>query len=214
MSETMKYEQISTSVLKNNLIAPESTEEDNENLSNNKQLQSQIISKSNNFRTIERSNNLTRADEKIDRVKKLSKKLSKLQIQESERPLKLSKFKTRFEAVEENLIFSYETLKSKYNTLRDHTAIMKKKLEEQTENKEDFKRSVTDKLKNFQNRSKNMILEEKDNFKSYCDLVCMKLEAELIKCETELKRDDDTLLKNINDIKEYIRVSQKILFEN
>lgn len=210
-------EKISTSILKNNLFNPESSED--ENTSYNRESHSPFnnnnhnINKTTNIQNNKINNNInernfsTREDEKINRVRKLSEKLSKLQIQEKENPSsKLVKLETKFEAVEENLQYSLETLKSKYNTLKEHTAIMKKRLEEESENKEDLKRNITEKLKNLQTRVKTMILEEKEHFKFYTDNICTKLEAELIKCETEIKKDDDTLLKNINDIKESIRV--------
>jgi hypothetical protein len=205
MSEKIKYEHISTSILKNNLIAPESTEEDNDNIYH-KESQSQMNSKSNNFRTIERSSNHSRADQKINRVRELSEKLSKIQIQDNERSNIISNLENNFQTAEENLLFSCETLKNKYNTLKDHSSMMKKKLEGELENKDDFKINITEKLKKLQNKARSMILEEKDHFISYSDSICMKLEGEFIKYDTELKRDNDALLININDIKENIIV--------
>jgi len=83
---------------------------------------------------------------------------------------------------------------------------MKQRLEEESENKEDLKRNISEKLRNLQTRIKSTILEEREHFKFYTDNVCTKLEAELIKCDTEIKKDDDALMKNINEIKESIRV--------
>lgn len=205
MSEKNKYEGLSTSILKNNLIAPESTEEDFDN----KSLKKSCIENNrilNNFKTIERTTNTNKEEEKINRVRDLSKKLSKIRVQENERYNMIKTFESKYEKVQENIIFSYETLKSKYKTLKENSYIMKKKLEEELDNKNDLKINITDRLKKLENKAKSMIIEENELFKSYCDGVCMKLEGELMSFENKLKRDDDNLFRNINDIKEIIKV--------
>lgn len=161
------------------------------------------------------NNNGIKKENKIDRVRHLSEKLSKIQFSEKENPHNnnnnninnnLNKLETKFEVVEGNFNHAHETMKTKFNTLKDHAAQIKKKLEEESSNKDDLKRSVTNKLNVLQTKVKSMINEEKEHFKFYADNLNAKLEAELIKCETELKKDDDALLKNINDVKENIKV--------
>ena len=98
-------------------------------------------------------------------------------------------------------------MKTKYNTLREHSAQMKKILEEESNVKEDLKRNVALKLNLLQTKVKSMMIEEKEHFKLYTDNLSAKLDAEMIKCETELKKDDDALIRNINDIKENINVT-------
>jgi len=150
---------------------------------------------------------VNRIEEKIDRVKCLSQKLSKIQFQEKENPPHhLNKLETKFEVVEDNFHHAYETIKTKFNTLKEHAVQMKKRLEEESDNKEDLKRNMANKLNLLQTKVKSMVIEERDHFKFYADNLSAKLEAELIKCETEVKKDDDALLKNINDIKENIKV--------
>jgi len=204
MSDILSYEKNYTSILKNNLCPPESTEEFNDNSlykQNDDEFESEKIEKKNFER-----NYPSRTDNKIERVRMLSEKLSKLEIQGKNCPKKLNNLESKFEEIEENIQYSYDTLKTKYNTLKEHTSIMKKRLEDESENKEDLKKNLMEKLKNLQNRVRSRILEEKEHFKLYTDNICTKMEAELIKCETELKNEDDVLLSNIKDIKENIRV--------
>lgn len=159
-----------------------------------------------NIRNNKQKSFSNKVEEKIDRVRKLSEKLSKIQFKEKENPNHLNKLETKFEAIEDNFHHAYDTMKTKYNTLKEHAGMMKKRLEEESNIKDDLKRNIANKLNLMQNKVKSMIMEEKEHFKFYTDNLSAKLDAELIKCETELKKDNDEILKNINEIKENIKV--------
>jgi hypothetical protein len=204
MAERTFYERKIDSNLKQKLFYPDSSadgecsnEENSSKYDDNRQ--------SKNSRN--QRNFVNKVEEKIDRVRKLSEKLSKIQFQEKENPNHLNKLETKFEAIEDNSDHAYQTMKTKYNTLKEHSAIMKKKLEDESDNKEYLKQNIANKLSILQTKVKSMIMEEKEHFEFYTDNLTAKLEAEMIKCEIELKKDDDALLKNINDIRENIRVT-------
>jgi len=212
MSERFeKYEKLSTSIAKNNLYNPESSDEDNDD-NYNILPKNQFDNKFKNFRSQFRES-FIKDDEKINRVKQLTEKLSNVQIEDLNKyPNKLNKVETKFEAVEDNFQHTYDNLNSKYNTLKDHIAGMKKRLEEEIDNKEDMRKNIGFRLNNIQGKIRSMLLEEKEHFKFYTDNICAKLEAELIKTENELKRDDEVLMKNINEIKENIKVRKTKIF--
>ena len=199
---------------KYNSYSPHSSD-DEFDLKSNKEFENNKMT--NKFNTInpnqERGNkrNISQTTKhgKVDRVRKLSEKLSNLQVDETPNPAKLNKLETKFESVEENLSYTLGTLKSKYNTIKEHTTKMKNILETETMNKDELRKNITERLKNLQTRVKTILLEEKEHFKEYTENITNKLEAELIKCETDVKRDEDSLLKNITDFKDNIRVINK-----
>lgn len=164
------------------------------------------INANNNELRNKRNYSQTTKHGKLDRVRQLSEKLSKLQITETPNPAKLNKLEAKFQQVEENTNYNLGTLKTKYNTLKEHTEKMKGLLETETLNKDDLRKNISERLRNLQTRVKTYLLEEKEHFKEYTENITNKLEAELIKCETDVKRDEDMLLKNLTDIKDNIRV--------
>jgi len=160
-----------------------------------------------NDRVNRRNFSQTTKNAKLDRVRKLSEKLSNIQIKETPNPGKLNKLETKLQLIDENYSYSLRTLKTKYNTLKEHTDKMREVLDSEKMNKDELRKNVTEKLNNLQTRVKTFLMEEKDHFKEYTENITNKLEAELIRCEIDVKKDEDSLLKNLNDIKDNIKVN-------
>jgi hypothetical protein len=217
MSRILKKERNISNLSKYNIYSPNSSDleldnRDKEELEKNRSGNKFFTFKANqnDDRASNRNYSQSTKNLKLDRVRKLSEKLSKLQVTDTLSPLKLNKLETKLQLVEENYSHNLNTLKSKYATLKEHTEKMKAVLETANLNKDELRKNVTERLRNLQIKVKSFLNDEKQQFKEYTENITNKLEAELIRCEIDVKRDEDTLLNDLTNIKDNIKVIRKL----
>ncbi len=105
-----------------------------------------------------------------------------------------------------------EALEQKYSLLKDQMTNITKLVSDEKEKKEKMKNKSSEEIKQLEAKLKNMFNEERENSKMYVESSFKKIEEQMLRMETNIKKDNEGMNNNLLELKEFIDVFDYISY--
>jgi hypothetical protein len=113
--------------------------------------------------------------------------------------------------MENKLQDQLDSMDKKYNSLKDQLAKLTKDYEEEKNNKNEPRQKHSEEFKIFENKIKNLFMEERQHMQNYSEDLFKGIENRIRKVDKENKQEGEIIKGSIIHLKNVLEVKKLIL---